>query len=77
MQASAGKNRYRVIGAVREMPTFGGFILPCYVSATGGTEYPVNVGEMYIYRDERDGFHNETVAKVAQPISEAEQIKGA
>lgn len=77
LQASAGKNRYRVIDAVREMPTFGGSILPYYVSATGGTKYPVNVEEMYIYRDERDGFHNGTVAKVAQPISEAEQIKGA
>lgn len=77
LQASAGKNRYRVIDAVQEMPTFEGFIPPYYVSTMEGTEYPVNVEEMYICCDERDGFHNETVSKVAQAIPEAEQIKEA
>ena len=28
LQASARKNKYRVIDAVQEMPTFEGFILP-------------------------------------------------
>lgn len=77
MQASARKNKCRVIDAAQEMPTFEGFILPYYVSTMGGTKYPVNVEEMYIYCDEWDEFYNETVAKVAQSILEAEQIKGA
>lgn len=59
------------------MPTIEGFILPYYVSTMEGTKYPVNVEEMYIYCDECDGFYNETVAKVAQAILEAEQIKEA
>lgn len=77
MQASARKNKYQVIDAVQEMPTFEGFILPYYVSTMEGTKYPVNVEEMYIYCDEWDEFYNETVAKVAQAILEAEQIKEA
>lgn len=77
LQASARKNKYRVIDAVQEMPTFEGFILPYYVSTTEGTKYPVNVEEMYIHGDEWDEFYNETVAKVAQAILEAEQIKEA
>lgn len=77
LQASAGKNKYRVIGAVQEMPTFEGPILPCCVSTTGGTKYPVNVEEMYICRDEREGFHNGTIVKVAQAALKAGQIKEA
>ena len=77
LQASARKNKYRVIDAVQEMPTFEGFILPYYVSTMGGAKYPVNVGEMYIYCDEWEEFYNETVAKVAQAILEAKQIKEA
>lgn len=80
LQASARKNKYRVIDAVQEMPTFEGFILPYYVSTMEGTKYPVNVEEMYICCDEWDKwdeFYNETVAKVAQAILEAEQIKEA
>lgn len=75
LQASTRKNKYRVIGAVQEMPTFEGFILPYYVSTMEGTKYPVNVEEMYICCDEWEEFYNETVAKVAQAILEAEQIK--
>lgn len=75
LQASARKNKYRVIDAVQGMPTFEGFILPYYVSTMEGTQYPVNIEEMYIHRDEWDEFYNETVAKVAQAILEAEQIK--
>ena len=37
----------------------------------------MNVEDMYIYRDGRDGFHNETAAKVAQSILEAGQVKEA
>nr|UVX75074.1 MAG: hypothetical protein [Bacteriophage sp.] len=77
LQASARKNKYRVIDAVQEMPTFEGFILPYYVSTMEGTKYSVNVEEMYIYCDKWDEFYNETVAKVAQAILEAEQIKEA
>ena len=77
LQASARKNKYQVIDAVQEMPTFEGFILPYYVSTMEGTKYPVNVEDMYIYCDEWDEFYNETVTKVAQAILEAEQIKEA
>lgn len=77
LQASARKNKYRVIDAVQEMPTFEGFILPYYVSTMEGTKYPVNVEEMYIYCDEWDEFYNETIIKVAQAILETEQIKEA
>ena len=77
LQASARKNKYQVVDAVQEMPTFEGFILPYYVSTMEGTKYPVNVEEMYIYCDEWEEFYNETVVKVAQAILEAEQIKEA
>lgn len=58
------------------MPTFEGLTPPCYVSTMGGTQYPVNVEDTYIYCDGRDGFYNETAAKAAQSILEAGQIKG-
>lgn len=77
LQASARKNKYQVIDAVEEMPTFEGFILPYYVSTMEGTKYPVNIEDVYIYCDECDKLCNETVAKVAQAILEAEQIKEA
>ena len=77
LKECARKNKYRVIDTVQEMPTFEGFILPYYVSTMGGTKYPVDVEEMYIYCDEWDEFYNETVARVAQAILEAEQIKEA
>ena len=77
LQASARKNKYQVIDAVQEMPTFEGFILPYYVSTMEGTKYPVNVEDMYIYCDEWEEFYNETIVKVAQEILEAEQIKEA
>lgn len=75
LQASARKNKYQVIDAVQEMPTFEGFILPYYVSTMEGTKYPVNVEDMYIHCDEWEEFYNETIVKVAQAILEAEQIK--
>lgn len=77
LQASARKNKYQVIDAVQEMPTFEGFILPYYVSTMEGTKYPVNVEDMYTYCDEWEEFYNETIVKVAQEILEAEQIKEA
>lgn len=77
LQARAGKNKYQVIDAVQEMPTFEGFILPYYVSTMEGTKYPVNVEDMYIYCDEWEEFYNETIIKVAQAILRAEQIKEA
>lgn len=75
LQASARKNKYRVIDAVHEMPTFEGLILPYYAATMEGTKYPVNVEEMYIYCDKWEEFYNETVVKVAQAILEAEQIR--
>ena len=75
LQASARKNRHRVIDAAQEMPTFEGFILPYYISTLEGTKYPADVEHMYIYCDEWEEFYNETVAEVAQDILEAEQIK--
>ena len=36
LKECARKNRYQVIDAVQEMPTFEGFILPYYVSTMGG-----------------------------------------
>lgn len=77
LQASARKNKYLVIDAVRKMPTFEGFILPYYVSTMEGAKYPACVEEMYIYCDEWEEFYNETVVEVAQAILEAEQIKEA
>lgn len=77
LQASARKNKYRVIDAVQEMPTFEGFILPYYVSTMEGTKYPIDVEDMYINCDKWYEFYNETVVKVAQAILEAEQIKEA
>ena len=77
LQASARKNKYQVIDAVQEMPTFEGFILPYYVSTMDGAKYPVDVEAMYIYCDEWEEFYNETITKVAQAILEAEQIKEA
>lgn len=77
LQASARKNKYQVIDAVQEMPTFEGFILPYYVSTMKGTKYPVNVEDMYIYCDEWEEFYNETIIEVAQAILETEQIKEA
>lgn len=77
LQASARKNKYQVIDAVQEMPTFEGFILPYYASAMEGAKYPVNIEEMYIYCDEWEEFYNEMIVKVAQAILKAEQIKGA
>lgn len=77
LQASARKNKYQVIDAVQEMPTFEGFILPYYASTMEGTKYPVDVEDMYINCDEWGEFYNETVATVAQVILGAEQIKEA
>lgn len=75
LQASARKNKYQVIDAVQEMPTFEGFIFSYYSQRLGGTQFPVDVEDMYINCDKWDEFYNETVAKVAQAILKAEQIK--
>lgn len=77
LQASARMNKYQVIDAVQEMPTFGGFIFPYYASTMEGTKYPVDVEDMYIYCDKWEEFYNETIVKVAQAILEAKQIKEA
>lgn len=77
LQASAGRNKYQVIDAVQEMPTFEGFILPYYSQRLDGAQFPVDVEDMYINCDEWEEFYNETVVKVAQAILEAEQIKEA
>lgn len=40
LQASARKNKYRVIDAVQEMPTFEGFIPPLLRIHNGGDTIP-------------------------------------
>lgn len=77
LQASARKNKYQVIDAVQEMPTFEGFIFSYYSKRLDGAQFPVDVEDMYINRDEWEEFYNETIVKVAQAILEAEQIKEA
>lgn len=77
LQASAGKNRYQVIDAVQEMPTFKEFIFSYYSQRLDGTQFPVDVENMYVNCDEWEEFYNETIAKVAQAILEAKQIKEA
>lgn len=71
------KDKYQVIDAVQEMPTFEGFIFSYYSQRLDGAQFPVDVEDMYINCDEWEEFYNETVAKVAQAILEAEQIKEA
>lgn len=77
LQASARKNKYQVIDAVQEMPTFEGFILPYYVSTMEGTKYPVNVEHMYIYCDDYNEFYNLMVAQVAERILQGKKYKDA
>lgn len=74
LQASARKNKYQVIDAVQEMPTFEDFIFSYYSQRPDGIQFPVDVEDMYINCDEWDEwdeFYNEKVAKVAQAILEA------
>lgn len=73
LQASARENKYHVIDAVQEMPTFEGFIFPYYSQRLGGAQFPVDVEDMYINSDEWDEFYNETIVKVAQAILEAKE----
>lgn len=75
LQASARKNKYQVIDAVQEMPTFEGFIFSYYSQRLDGAQSPVDVGEMYINCNEWEEFYNEIIIKVVQAILEAEQIK--
>lgn len=77
LQERAGKDRYRVIDAVQEMPASEGFILPYYVSTMEGTQYPVNVGGMHICRDEWEEPYNGTAVKAAQAVLEAGRTKEA
>lgn len=77
LQASARKNKYQVIDAVQEMPTFERFIFPYYSQRLDGVQFPVDVEDMYINCDEWEEFYNETIVKVAQAILEAKQIKEA
>lgn len=77
LQASARKNKHQVIDAVQEMPTFKGFIFSYYSQRLDGTQFPVDIEEMYIHCDEWEEFYNETIIKVAQAILKAEQIKEA
>lgn len=75
LQASARKNKYQVIDAAQEMPTFEGFILSYYSQRLDGAQFPVDVEDMYNNCDEWEEFYNETIVKVAQAILAAEQIK--
>lgn len=77
LQASARKNRYQVIDAVWEMPAFKGFIFSYCSQRPDGARFPADVEDMYISCDEWEEFCNETVAKVAQAIPEAGQVREA
>lgn len=77
LQASARKNRYRVVDAVQEMPAFGGSVFSYCSQKPDGARFPADVEDMHINCDDRDGFRNGTAAKVAQAVSEAGQIKEA
>lgn len=77
LQASARKNKYQVIDAVQEMPTFEGFIFSYYVSTMEGAKYPVDVEHMYIYCDEYNEFYNLMVVQVAERILQGKKYKDA
>lgn len=68
----------KILTQCKRCRRFEGFILPYYVFLQmEGTQYPVNVEELYIYCDNWEEFYNETVINVTQEILEAEQIKEA
>lgn len=77
LKECARKNKYQVIDAVQEMPTFEGFIFSYYSQRLDGAQFPVDVEDMYINCDNWEEFYNETVINVTQEILEAEQIKEA
>lgn len=77
LQASARKNKYLVIEAAKNMPTFEGFILPYYVSTMEGAKYPVDVEHMYVYCDDYNEFYNLMVAQVAERILQGKKYKDA
>ena len=59
LQASARKNKYQVIDAVQEMPTFEGFIFSYYSQRRDGVQFPVDVEDMYINCDEWEEFYRQ------------------
>ena len=77
LSASVKRNKYEVIEAAKNMPTFEGFILPYYVSTMEGAKYPVDVEHMYIYCDEYDEFYNLMVVQVAERILQGKKYKDA
>lgn len=77
LKECARKNKYQVIDAVQEMPTFEGFIFSYYSQRLDGAQFPVDVEDMYTNCDNWEDFYNETVINVTQEILETEQIKEA
>lgn len=77
LRASARKNKYQVIDAVQKMPTFEGFIFSYYSQRLDGTQFPVDVEDMYINCDEWDEFYNLTVVQVAERILQGKKYKDA
>lgn len=77
LSALIKSNKYEVIEAAKNMPTFEGFIIPYYVSTMEGAEYPVDVEHMYIYCDEYNEFYNLMVAQVAERILQGKKYKDA
>lgn len=74
LSASIKSNKYEVIEAAKNMPTFEGFILPYYVSTMEGAKYPVDVEQMYIYCDEYNEFYNLMVTQVAERILQGKKV---
>lgn len=77
LSALIKSNKYEVIEAAENMPTFEGFILPYYVSTMEGARYPVDVEHMYIYCDEYNEFYNLMVVQVAESILQGKKYKDA
>lgn len=77
LSASIKSDKYEVIEAAKNMPTFEGFILPYYVSTMEGTRYPVDVEHMYIYCDEYNEFYDLVVVQVAERILQGKKYKDA
>lgn len=77
LSASVKRNKYEVIEAAKNMPTFEGFILPYYASTMEGAKYPVDVEHMYIYCDKYDEFYNLMVAQVAERMLQGKKYKDA
>lgn len=77
LSAPVKSSKYGVIEAAKNMPALDGFILPYYVSAMEGAEYPADAEHMYIHCDGYNGFYNLTVVRAAERILQGKKYKDA